>query len=157
VRLRDSARTWFDAVVRHDSLMITMRSRNGRLLPIEGGEAPLPDTVTFESDFSAKLKLLRVGFRKLKAEFVTVRQSHARGWSLRFLREPDWQLPPLAETMLRTPLKRPFTGGGSAFRIVATNEGSRPTVLARRMLVPVYESPIYRFLSRLTSGGISDY
>ena len=158
LRLRDSTRTWFDAVLRDDSLVVTTRSRDGRVLPLEGGSALLPDTVTLESDFSAKFLLFRVGFRGLRTEFVTVRNPNARGWSLRFLHEPDWQLPPLTERMLRSPLRRPFTGAGSAFRIVATADSAAgQTVLARRLLVPVEESAIYRFLSRLVGGGISGY
>jgi hypothetical protein len=158
LRLHDSTRTWFDAIVRNDSLIVTTRSRDGRVLPLEGGNDFLPDTVTLESDFSARLLMLRAGWRGMRTEFVTVRQPAARGWSLRFRKEPDWQLPPLAEQMLRTPLRRPFSGSGSSFRLVATSDSATAqTVLARRVLGLVHESAIYRFLSHLISGGVSEY
>lgn len=158
LRLRDSTRTWFDAIVRNDTLYVTTRSRDGRVLPIEGGDAFLPDTVTLESDFSARFLFLRVGWRGMRTEFVTVRRPNARGWSLRFAKEPDWQLPPLAERMLRTPLQCPFLGAGSVFRVVALSDSAAPqTVLARRIQARVCESTIYRFLSRLIGGGISEY
>lgn len=158
MRLHDARHTWFDAVVRGDSLFVQTRSRDGRVLPLEGGDALLPDTATLETDFSAVLLGFRVGFRALNAEFVSVRKPEQRGWALRFAHEPDWQLPPLAERMLHAPLHRPFTGTGIQFEAIAVSNGhGTQTVLARRLSAHVEESTIYRFLSRLISRGISDY
>ena len=158
IRLHDSTRTWFDVVVRGDTMVVNTRSRDGRVLPLEGGEAFLPDTATLETDFSARLLTMRAGFHALKTDFVSVRQPSARGWSLHFTHDPDWDLPPLAEQLLRAPLRRPFRGTGSIFRVVAVSDPAQSqTVLATRILAPVEESAIYRFLSYLISGGISEY
>jgi hypothetical protein len=109
-------------------------------------------------DVSAKFLLFRVGFQGLRADFVTVRDSTQRGWSMRFNRDPEWNLPLLTERMLRTPLRRPFRGPGSHFRIVAHADPAAPqTTLSRRLLVPVEESAILRFLSRLVNTGVGDY
>jgi hypothetical protein len=158
MRLHDGTRTWFDGVVRNDSMILRLRSRDGRLVPLEGGLAEMPDVLTIETDFSAKLSVFRVGFSALRGQFTTVRQANERGWSLRFTSDPEWDLPPLAERMLRTPLRRPFAGSGSAFRITAiASPGTAQTFLTRRITVPVQESAILRFLSRLANTGVDSY
>lgn len=158
IRLRDSTHTWFDFGFQSDTLRIDMRSRDGRPLPLEGGDAAMPDTVTLDVDASARLRFLRVSVRSLRGEFVTIRDSLARGWSVHFASDPDWQLPLLTEQMLRTPLRRPFRGTGTRFRIAAESPpGSPQTLLSRQLLAPVEESAILRFLSRLVNTGIGDY
>jgi hypothetical protein len=158
IRLHDATRTWFDAIVRNDSLVVRLRSQGGHLLPLEGGTAAFPDTLTLETDVSAKLMIFRIGFRALRAEFVTVHQPAQRGWSIRFTEEPDWQLPLLTEQMLRSPLKRPFAGAGSLFRIVAARDSAAPqSMLTRNIVLPVQESVILRFLARLANAGVSAY
>lgn len=158
VRLRDSARTWLDLTIDRDTLTLAFRSRGGVLLPLEGGEAPMPDIVGWEQDFQIRLRFLRVGFARLRGVLYTVREPARRGWVLRFRDEPDWDLPPLTERMLRAPLRRPFTGDGSTLSIIATaRPGDPQTVLARTLRVPVQESAILRFLSRLASGAVEGY
>ena len=158
VRLHDATHTWFDMVIRHDSMIVTTRSRDGRVLPLEGGDMFLPDTATIDTDLSTELLHLRIGFRGMPAEFVSVRQATSRGWSLHFTKEPDWQLPPLAERMVRAPLRRPFSGGGMVLRIVATTDGGgRQTVMARRIVAPVQESGIFKFIARLVNSGVTEY
>jgi hypothetical protein len=158
VRLRDSARTWLDLTIDRDTLVLAFRSRGGVLLPLEGGDTPMPDIVGWEQDFQIRLRFLRVGFTRLRGVLYTVREPARRGWVLRFRDEPEWDLPPLTESMLRAPLRRPFTGDGSTLSIVATaRPGEAQTVLARTLRVPVQESAILRFLSRLASGAVEGY
>jgi len=158
IRLRDSTRTWFDMTVANDSLVIRTRTIDGRLLPLEGGDRLLPDTVTLEMDMSAKLLFFRVGFRKLRTEFVTIRTAQQRGWSFRFNEEPDWQFPPLTQRMIRSSLRRPFSGEGTVFSIyAASHTGAPQTILSRRLNIQVQESAILRFLGRLANSGIDSY
>jgi hypothetical protein len=158
IRLTDSVRTWFDFSYRDDTLVILTRSRGGRLVPLHGGDAPMPDTVTFEADFSTKVSFFRVGFHQLRGDFVTVREPDARGWSFRFAREPEWDLPLFTERMIRTPLRRPFQGGGIQFRIAATRDASGgQTLLTRRLVAFVQESAIIRFISGLANVGVGSY
>jgi hypothetical protein len=157
-RLHDGTRTWLDVTVRNDSLGVLLRSRDGRLVPLGGGDAPLPAVVTLEVDLTVKLLLFRLGFRSLRAHFITVNDAQQRGWSLRFTEEPDWQLPPLTARMLRAPLRRPFAGDGALFRIVARRAGDDPQAyLARAVELTVQESTILRFVSRIAAGGISGF
>ncbi|HKS07226.1 MAG TPA: hypothetical protein VJR92_13040 [Gemmatimonadaceae bacterium] len=158
VRLRDGARTWFDFALRNDTITIDTRSLDGRLRPLEGGDAAMPDTVTIETDFSTKVAIFRAGFRELRGDFITVREPGRRGWSLRWTREPEWDLPLFTERMIRTPLRRPFQGTGVQFRIVASRDSAAPqTYLSRRVVAPVQESAIVRFIARLANAGVGDY
>jgi hypothetical protein len=158
VRLHDGGRTWFDFTLRNDTITIDTRSVDGRLRPLEGGDAPMPDTVTIEADFSTKVSIFRAGFRALRGDFVTVREPERRGWAMRWTREPEWDLPLFTERMIRTPLRRPFQGTGVQFRIVAARDTAAPqTYLARRLVAPVQESAIVRFIARLANAGVGDY
>jgi hypothetical protein len=158
LRLRQDGRTWFDLTLRGDTMTLAFRSRNGALLPLEGGDAPLPDTVRMETDFSTKLLLFRLGFTGLVNDFITVRTPQRRGWVMRFTNEPEWNLPLLAERMLRSPLRRPFTGTGSTLSVIATARSDWPqAALARSLVVPVQDSPILRFLGRLGNAAVDGY
>ncbi len=158
LRLRQDGRTWFDLTLRGDTMTLAFRSRDGALLPLEGGEAPLPDTVRMETDFSTKLLVFRLGFTGLVNDFITVRQPQRRGWALRFTQEPNWDLPLLTERMLRSPLRRPFTGTGSTLSVIATARPDWPqAALARSLVVPVQDSPILRFLARLGNAAVDSY
>jgi hypothetical protein len=158
LRLRDARRTWFDFTLSRDTMTVRLRSREGRLLPLEGSLVPMPDTVRLEGDFSTKVGIFRVGFSGLVGQFVSVRRGDERGWDLRFTSEPHWDLPLFAERMIRTPLRRPFQGTGAHFRITATRDAEDPqTLLARRTEIAVQESAILRFIARLANAGVGDY
>jgi len=158
LRLRDGTRTWFDLTLRSDTMTLAFRSRDGVLLPLEGGNAPLPDTVTMETDFNTKLLIFRLGFTQLRGRFITVREPDRRGWVLRFTEDPQWDLPILAERMLRAPLRRPFAEEGSTLSVLATRRPRGPQhVLARSLVVPVQDSPILRFLGRLGNAAVEGY
>ncbi len=158
LRLRQDGRTWFDFTLRGDTMTLAFRSRNGTLLPLEGGDMPMPDTVRMETDFSTRLLIFRLGFRQLENDFITVRTAQRRGWLLRFTNEPQWDLPLLTERMLRSPLRRPFTGTGSTLSVIATARSDWPqAALARSLVVPVQDSPILRFLGRLGNAAVDGY
>ena len=158
LRWHRGGRTWFDFTLRYDTLTVAFRSRNGLVLPLEGGEELQPDTVTMEMEFSTRLSIFRLGFEQLRGDFITVREPGRRGWLMRFTQEPDWRLPPLAESMLRSPLRRPFILGGSTVSVIAVSKPAGPqNILARKMLVPVQDSPIMRFLGHLGNAAVEGY
>jgi hypothetical protein len=158
LRLHDATRTWFDVSVRDNVMTVKTRTQDGRLLPLEGGSMAMPDSVSLYADASMKFSVFRIGFEKLSGAFVTIRRPEERGWIMRFRTEPDWELPLLTEQMLRTPLKRPFLGDGSYFRIVAQRESDGPqTFISRKILLTVQESAILRFVARLANRGVDAY
>lgn len=157
-RLHDATRTWFEVTVRDNIMTVRTRTRDGKLLPLEGGAAPMPDSVSIDADMSVKFSVFRIGFRKLSGTFTAIHSPDERGWEMRFRKEPSWELPLLAEQMLNTPLKRPFIGEGSYLRIVAQRESDGPqTFLSRRILLTVQESAILRFVAKLANRGVEAY
>jgi len=158
VRLHDGARTWFDMTMRNDSIVMRFRSEHGALLPLEGGAMHLPDSLTFEMDASAKFSIFRVGFRGLAGQATVIRSATERGWNIRFTKEPDWQLPLLAEQMLHTPLRHPFEGKGSSYRVAARRDASAPqTLLVRAVVLPVQESAILRFITKISGSSVGEF
>src|SRR5262249_46083675 len=71
-------------------------------------------------------------------------------------REPKWNLPLFTESLLRTPLHRPFEGDGSLMRLSVHDSAGAPTIFTRRTLMTVQESTIMRFLGGLASHVIGD-
>jgi len=72
-------------------------------------------------------------------------------------REPDWDLPLFTARLIRTPLRRPFAGEGSLFRVGVRGDGTEQTVLFREIRLFVQESAILRFLNGLSGAAFSEF
>jgi hypothetical protein len=59
--------------------------------------------------------------------------------------------------MIRTPLRRPFAGEGSLFRIGVRGDGTGQTVIFREIRLFVQESAILRFLNALSGAAFSEF
>jgi hypothetical protein len=140
-------------------LAIRVRTQHGHLVPLAGPARPIPDSLLVEVDFKVKIKIFHVGFHDLRLELVNgARGDQERDWSLTARKEPQWNLPFITARLLRAPLRRPFSGEGSLFRIgVYANEGSAQTVLVRQSRLPVQESAILNFLNALSSTAMDDF
>ena len=148
---------WVAGALSDGYLTFRVRSHDGHFAPLEGPVAPIPDTLVIHADFTAKVALFTVGFSKLVGEWVNVGSEHERGWALRFTREPDWQLPPTFGFFLRSPLRRPFQGAGTWFRIVVHDAPGEQTLLSRRGTTTVQESAVLRFLGKLGGKVLGDF
>ena len=148
--------SWLDARARDNLLMVRARVRDGRLVAMSGAPRPMPDTLQLRLDFTARFLIFDVGFSELFAEFAMVREAGARGWAMRFRREPDWHLPLAARHLIRSPLRRPFEGQGAHFYL-GVREGDGPTLLERRASGVVKESAIVRWLGSLGSAAVGDF
>ena len=159
IRLTDkSGGEWFDASAKRGSrLVIRFRSHDGELQPLSGAARHMPDTLVLNMDAQAKLSFFTVGVSNLVGEFVHVHTASERGWAMRFTKEPSWQLPPLAEQLLHSPLQRPFVGDGIQFRIGYRRGTDGQTFLSRSVVLAVQESAIMRFLGTLGFTAMSDY
>lgn len=146
------------ALAAHDGyITLRVRSRGGHFAPLEGPPRPMPDTLGVRVDLTAKVKIFTVGFERLTGEWVNVERPHERGWALWFQREPDWVLPPAVGMFLRSPLRRPFMGDGTSFRISIRDEPGAQTLISRRGMTTVQESAILRFLGRLGGTAMGDF
>ena len=151
------AALFFDFSLRDGRMLLRVRTRDGKLVPLSGAARAMPDTLAINGDFTLKVRRFTVGFRKYHGDFVISRSEHERAWTIISQREPEWVLPLFTETLLRTPLRRPFQGPGSSFRISAMDQAGRQTLLVRRLHMEVQESAILRFLGRLGAIAVSDY
>jgi hypothetical protein len=75
----------------------------------------------------------------------------------RFRREPDWQLPPFVEQMLRTPLHRPFEGGGAVLTYAVRDSAGAQTLATREIRLAVQESKIMRWIGGLGNSALNDF
>jgi hypothetical protein len=150
---------FLEASQRDRVIMIRVRTREGRMVPLAGPARAMPDTLLAHLDFNVKLRIFRVGFHDLVMEFVNAsRGEHQRDWSVTARREPRWDLPLITARLLRAPLRRPFAGEGSLFRMgIRSGEGGAPSVLLRQARLPVQESAILNFLNSLGGTAMDDF
>ena len=79
------------------------------------------------------------------------------GWVLTAKEEPDWDFPLVMARLIRAPLRRPFSGDGSVFRIGVRGDGGGPTVIYRQIRLYVQESAILRFLNALGGTAFTEF
>ena len=140
-----------DLVGRDRSATLRYHLHDGKLATLLGPPRVWPDSLVLTTDLSLKVKLFTIGFRHLVTDFVISRAPHERAWTIVAQREPDWDLPLITERLIRTPLRRPFEGAGSMFRVAARDSAGEQTLVTRRARLDVQESAIVRFLGSLAS------
>jgi hypothetical protein len=85
-----------------------------------------------------------------------VHSDNARGWSVRFRREPDWHFPLAVSRLLRAPLRRPFAGDGARVEYIVRDSVGGQTLLARNIHIVVQESAIVRWVGALGATAMDD-
>jgi hypothetical protein len=148
---------WIELWGANNFLNLRLRTLNGHFVPLNGTPRQIPRDLQLESDFTTKILIFNVGFRKMISDVTLIDGDHERGWFLRFTKEPDWQLPPTIGFFIRTPLRRPFQGQGSIFRLAILDSPGRQSIIGRRTLTVVQESTILRFLNRLSGTAMGDF
>jgi hypothetical protein len=151
--------SFFEASQKDRVIVIRVRTQHGRLAPLGGPARPLPDSLQLHVDFNVKIKIFHVGFHNLVMDFTNAaRGDEQRDWAVTARREPQWDLPLISARLLRAPLRRPFAGEGSLFRLgVRAGENGAPTVLLRHSRLPVQESAILNFLNSLSGTAMDDF
>ena len=140
--------------------LLTLRARtlHGQLVALTGAPRPMPDTLTAVADFKTKVKHLSVGFHALSMQLLHARNGdHDNEWVVTAQQEPEWDLPFASARLLRAPLRRPFAGEGSLFRLGVRADANAPTVIVRQSRLFVQESAILRFLNSLSSSAMDDF
>ena len=138
-------------------MTIKLRSLNGHFAPLNGPVRAIPDDLQVTADFTTKILFFTVGFAKLAGDVTVIHSDRERGWFIRFTREPDWRLPAAVSFMIHSPLKRPFEGSGSTFRLVLRENPGAPTIIDRHTTTVVEESTILRFIGRLGATAMGDF
>ena len=152
---------WANVTKRDSSIVLRFRVKSGSLAPIGAKPRPVDDVMRLTVDASAKVGPFRVGVRDLEARTLRVTSPNRIAITLRFFDEPEWQLPPLVARLLRSPLRRPFEGGGSLIRYGVRTEtrasGDTASTVWRDMDITVQESAILRFFGRLGGTVLNDF
>jgi len=153
-----AGRPYFEARAADRLLTLRLRTLRGALVPLTGSATPLPDTLELLVDFKTSVKHFGVGFHGLRTELIHVRKNETEnGWVVSAKREPDWDFPLATARLIRTPLRRPFAGEGSLFRIGIRSDDTEQTVLYREIRLFVQESAILRFLNALSGAALSEF
>ena len=150
---------FLEASQRDRIVVLRVRTQHGKLVPLSGPARALPDSLQLRVDFNVKIKIFHVGFHNLVMDFTSAaRGDEERDWTVLARREPQWELPLITARLLRAPLRRPFAGEGSFFRIgVRAGNAGAPTVLLRHSRLPVQESSILNFLNSLSGTAMDDF
>lgn len=148
---------WIELSGARNFMTLKLRSIDGHFAPLVGPLRPIPDELLLQSEFSTKILLFHVGFRKLLGEVSVIDSEHERGWFIRYTREPDWKLPPAVGYLIKTPLRRPFQGNGIMFRLALLDSPGNQSIIGRRTSATVQESAILRFLNRLSGTAMGDF
>jgi hypothetical protein len=145
-----------DALGHDRTLTLRYRLQQGRLTSLLGPPRPWPDSLQLTSDLSLKVKVFTVGFHGLVTDFVLTNTGHDRAWAIIAQHEPRWDLPFVAERLLRSPLHRPFEGAGALFRLSVRDSAGGQSIFRRETRADVQESTIMRFLGSLASHAVGD-
>ena len=149
---------FFEASARDRLLTVHLRTHRGAIVALTGAPVPLPDTLALDVDLKVRIKRLGVGFHDLRMDLVHVRQGGTdNGWVVTAQREPEWDFPLAMARLIRAPLRRPFAGEGSLFRLGVRGDGSSQTVIFRQARLFVQESAILRFLNSLSGAAFSEF
>jgi hypothetical protein len=148
---------WWTLGAGEDLWTVRLRLRDGSLVPLEGPAARrLPGRLRATADYVTRMGRFEVGARRLAADLALTRERGEKGLSARFLHEPDWRLPFLAETLLDDPLRYPFEAPGSEMEW-AVREASGGTVLTGLYRARVRETWILRWLGGMVGGAVDEF
>lgn len=156
--LRDARNArWLD--IRNADRVLTLRLRvlNGGLVPLDGAPRAMPDTLRLTMDASTKYSIFTIGFKGMQGNVSFLRTATEHGWTMRFDKAPDWQLPLGAAAMLRSPLRRPFEQGGIVGKVSFRAGAGGQTYITRDFRVAVQESAVTRFLGGLSGAAFSEF
>lgn len=148
---------WIELWGANNFMNLRLRTLNGHFIPLNSAPRQIPRDLQMESDFTTKILIFHVGFTKMISDVTLIDSEHERGWFLRFTKEPDWQLPPTIGFFIRTPLRRPFQGQGSIFRLAILDSPGKQSIIGRRTSAVVQESTVLRFLNRLSGTAMGDF
>ena len=105
--------TWWSLDASDNLWTLRLRLRDGSLVPLEGpADRRVPPLLRATIDYSTRMGRFAVGASRIVAEAALTSTGSEKGFSARFVQEPDWHLPFLAESLLDGPLRLPVRGAG---------------------------------------------
>jgi hypothetical protein len=146
----------FDAVGGDRVFTVRYRLQKGELTSLFGPPRAWGDTLQLMSDISVKVKIFRVGVHSMLTDFIIDNTGHNRAWTVVAQHEPKWDLPFITERLIRSPLRRPFEGQGTMFRLEVRDSAGTQSIFSRRTRLEVQESAIMKFIGGLVSHALGD-
>ncbi|HEY7411311.1 MAG TPA: hypothetical protein VII13_11240 [Vicinamibacteria bacterium] len=135
-----------------------LRVRGGSLVPLAGpAHRRLPPRLRAVGDYTMRMGGFKVGARQIQAEVTVMREPGVKGFTARFVREPDWQLPFLVEPLLDAPLRYPFESPGSEFGFAAREAPGGGLRLVTHSRARVRESWLLRWLGGMAGDAASEF
>lgn len=123
----------------------------GRVAPLGGPLRPLPDSLILHIDYSTKMSMFSFGVRDLVSHVTLFDRAQVYGARLVFTREPTWDFPLALDRLVTSPLARPFADSGIRYELLVTDSVGRQTEFQQRYELDVEESPILRWLNRVSA------
>ncbi len=123
----------------------------GHVAPLGGPLRPLPDSLTLHTDYSTKMSMFSFGVRDLVSHITLFDRAHVYGARLVFTREPTWDFPLALDRLVTAPLARPFADSGARYELLVADTVGRQTEFQQRYEFDVEESPILRWLNRVSA------
>jgi hypothetical protein len=152
-----SGTPFIDLDLANGKVVVRLRARQGKLVALTGPTRPMPDSLRMRLDFSAKFRIWRVGFSDLVGDFTMSRDTHERAWHWQFRKDPEWNLPFAVESLIKSPLRRPFEGRGTEVHLSVRDDLGPQTMSIRRIRTVVNESAIMRWLGSLGAAAFGDF
>jgi hypothetical protein len=134
---------------------LRLRTRHGRLVPLEGPPGHEAGRLRMTVDYSFKAGLFRVGVRGLVAELDPA-PGPDLAFAVRFATQPEWQLPFLVEPFVIGSLRYPFEEPGSRFSLAMREEPGRGSLLVTDSRLQVKESWIIRWLGGISTKALAE-
>ncbi len=157
VAFDDAGRSWLELSASNGHASLRFRVHDGSLAPLNAPPRRIPDTFHLRTDVLAKLSIFTVGVRALQGDVTLSRAPREKSYTVRYHQEPDWKLPPLVATFLRSPLRRPFDGEGIVLRYAIRDSVGSETLLIRDYRIAVRESAIVRWLGGAGNSQLSEF
>lgn len=149
---------WWSLEAADNLWTLRMRVRDGSLVPRDGpADGRVPPLLRATADYSTRMGRYKVGASALVAEVALTRTDAEKGFSARFLREPEWELPFLVETLIGGPLQFPFEGRGSEGGWAVRQAPGAGTRFVRHYRARVRETWILRWLGGMTSQAVGEF
>ena len=149
--------TWWTLEAADNLWTVRLRLRDGSLVPLDGpADRRIPSRLRATGDYATRMGRFKVGAARVVADVALNRTPGEKGLSARFLEEPDWRLPFLAETLLDDPLRYPFDAPGSEIEWAA-REASGGTLLTGLYRARVRETWILRWLGGMMGNAVGEF
>jgi hypothetical protein len=149
---------WWSLEASDNLWTLRLRAWDGSLVPLDGPSGRrVPPLLRATIDYSTRMGRYKVGASRLVADVGLTRTAVDKGFSARFLQEPDWELPFLVESLLHGPLRFPFEEQGSEASWAARETSEAGTRFVRHYRARVRETWILRWLGGMTSTAVDEF